>query len=355
MKIRIITLHSPTNCGSALQGFALYSFLNKRCIGDDVKLIDYVPTYNEAEGSALRVNARKILFWIPYQKRKRNFSDFMSRNCRFTKRYNDYDELRSNPPEADVYISGSDQIWNPCFNCGKDPAYYLKFVTSGVKLSYASSLGTAKLSMEQLKKIASDVHDFKFVSVRENCSVSQLENAGLSKVQWVCDPTLLLSAAEYSELAADYKSIGKYVAVYLVEHSPLLDEMLDKFRKMGYKIVGVGGYLKKYRCDIHIMDAGPSDFLGLIRDAQFVVATSFHATVFSLIFHKQFAIIPPRMNPERVEQLLEYVDLRDRIIARSSEIENAQHVIDYNIVQRKIDELRADSERKLLTAIEKWR
>ena len=354
MRIRIITLHSPTNCGSALQGFALYSFLNKQCI-DDVKLIDYVPTYNEAEGSALRVNARRILFWVPYQKRKRNFAGFMSKNCKFTQRYNNYEELCNNPPEADIYISGSDQIWNPCFNCGKDPAYFLKFVKSGVKLSYASSLGTDKLSHEQLVKIANDVRDFQFVSVRENCSVSQLENAGLPNVQWVCDPTLLLSASTYSQLAVDYKSIGKYVAVYLVEHSPLLDEMLDEFRKMGYKIVGVGGYLKKYRCDIHIMDAGPGDFLGLIRDAQFVVATSFHATVFSLIFHKQFAIIPPRMNPERVEQLLEYVDLKDRIVAHSAEIKNVNCEINYDTVQKSIDELRSDSINKLIAAIEKCR
>ena len=153
----------------------------------------------------------------------------------------------------------------------------------------------------------------------------------------VCDPTLLLNADDYSAIAKSHTYLGKYVAVYLVEHSALLDKTLEMFRQHGYKIVGVAGYLNKYKCDVRLMDVGPTEFLGLIRDASFVVATSFHATVFSLIFHKQFLIIPPRMNSARIEQLLSMVKLTDRIITRPEQLNKLHHNIDFKDVQHILD------------------
>ena len=157
----------------------------------------------------------------------------------------------------------------------------------------------------------------------------------------------------YDSIAASYKHLGKYVAVYLVEKSDLLDRTLERFRAMGYKIVGVGGYLNKYKCDVHFKDAGPAEFLGLIRDAAFVVATSFHASVFSQIFHKEFAIIPPKMNPARIEQLLRYTGLENRIITDADQLDHLDNPIDYEAVQCKLDTLIAHSKEWLIGAVEK--
>ena len=353
MRIDIITLHCPMNCGSVLQGYALRKFLGDRYGDENVALIDYVPPYMETEGRPFRTLLRKMLFFKQYRMRQRAFSTFIESNCRLTeKRYKTYDELLKDPPEADIYITGSDQLWNPCFSCGNDPAYFLRFVQNVPKLAYSTSLGTAKYSRQQLTQIADNIKDYSVVSVRERCSVSQLESVGVHGVQCVCDPTLLHDAGAYSRLAKDHKELGKYVAVYLVEPSDLLDQTLDVFRKMGYKVVGVAGYLNKYKCDIRLMDAGPAEFLGLIRDASFVVATSFHATVFSLIFHKQFAIIPPHMNPERIEQLLGMVHLENRILTGKQQIPSLLEEIDFKEVDQILQPFIQESSRFLTEAID---
>ncbi|NSI90721.1 polysaccharide pyruvyl transferase family protein [[Clostridium] scindens] len=355
MKIDIITLHCPANCGSVLQGFALCRYLSDEFGKGNVQLIDYVPDYMETEGRGIRTLLRKTLYRKPYRSRQEKFAKFINENCVLTeKKYKTYKELEQDVPEADVYVTGSDQLWNPCFPCGNDLAYFLKFVKDKPKVAYSTSLGNDKLNKEELESIAEKIQDYSFISVREKCSCEQLENVGVQDVHWACDPTLLLKREDYDKLAVDFKKIGKYVAVYLVEHSQLLDDLLDDFRSKGYKIVGVGGYLKKYKCDIHIMDAGPAEFLGLIRDASFVVATSFHATVFSLIFQKEFAIIPPEMNPARIEQLLEYVGLKERIITDISQKKALSNSIAYDEVQRKLDVFRTESQQMLLETIKRW-
>ena len=353
MRVLSITIHRPANCGSALQAFALDRYLS--ILGYDAAIIDYIPDYLETEGSWIRNFVRKTLFYIPYNKRKKSFTEFIEHNCHLTpQQYTTYMELEKNPPEADVYIVGSDQLWNPCFNCGKDEAYYLSFVKRGMKISYATSLGNDKMPEQDLKFVASHLEDFSFVSVREKCSVSQLQRQGINNVKWVCDPTLLLKRSDYEKLAKDYKSIGKYTAVYLVEHSDLLDALLENLHdEHGLKTVGVGGYLKKYKCDEHLMDAGPSEFLGLIRDAEFVLATSFHATVFSLVFHKNFAIIPPKINSARIEQLLQYLGLENHIVTIVSEMNKAFVPIDYGQVEPKLEALRADSRSWLKNTLER--
>lgn len=352
MTIDIITLHCPLNCGSVLQGYALCHYLGKYYNTENVQLIDYVPSYMENEGHPVRTILRKVLFYRQYKNRNKNFKDFIDNNCNLTReRYHTYQKLKENPPKADIYISGSDQLWNPCFNCGNDPAYYLEFVIDKPKLAYATSMGTDQYTDDQLKCLASRIKDYQFVSVREKCSVGQLERAGIKNVHAVCDPTFLLRADDYSALAKSHKSLGKYVAVYLVEPSALLDKTLDSFRAQGYKIVGVAGYLNKYKCDIRLMDAGPAEFLGLIRDASFVVATSFHATVFSLIFHKQFAIIPG-MNPARIEQLLSLVHLQDRMLTKETQIPNLKNKIEYAPVQEILDNYIENSSQLLLAAID---
>ncbi|MBE6633154.1 MAG: polysaccharide pyruvyl transferase family protein [Ruminococcaceae bacterium] len=355
MKISIITLHCPANCGSVLQGYALCKFLRDR-YGSGVSLIDYVPSYMETEGRGLRTLLRKTLFFRAYRKRTKNFARFIQKNCVLSeKKYTDYRMLEMDPPVSDLYITGSDQLWNPCFECGRDPAYYLKFVSDVPKLAYATSMGTDRYTKEQLEEIAEKIRDYSAVSLREKCSCEQLASVGVEKVEWVCDPTFLLSSDVYDSIATDYKHLGKYVAVYLVEKSDLLDRTLDRFRAMGYKIVGVGGYLKKYKCDVHFKDAGPAEFLGLIRDASFVVATSFHASVFSQIFHKEFAIIPPKMNPARIEQLLGYTGLQSRIITDPDQLGNLDTPIDYAIVQSRLDALIEHSKKWLIEAVEKER
>lgn len=352
MKIFTITLHSSYNCGSTLQAFALQYFLTQEDY--EVEIIDYHPSYISSEGRPFRNFLRKLIFPKKYYNKWQIFSKFQKQYLRVTpKRYKSLNQLEKDVPRGDVYIAGSDQIWNSFFNCGRDKAFYLSFVQDGLKFSYAASLGKDKIPAEEIDWIINNIAGFDFVSVRENSSKELLIKNGVNDVKFVCDPTLLVHPEVYHEMAHEY-NFDNYVAVYLVEKSDLLNEILLHFKeKLGYKIVGVGGYIPKYKCDIHITELGPCEFLGLIKGAKFVVATSFHATIFSLIFKKEFIIVPPIVNKLRIEEILNIVDLEYRFITNKKEAINAiNNPIDYNNSDKKLQMFIENSKSKLLNALQ---
>ena len=235
MKISIITLHSAMNYGSMLQAYALQQFLLES--GNDVELIDYRPHYVESEGNKTKEFVKKILFLKNYMARKRNFNLFIKKHMITSKiLYKTYEELRSAPPESDCYITGSDQLWNLDYECGRDDAYYLDFVKSGLKMSYAVSAGKSKLLDHELDWIYTRVKDFNWISVREKSTKVILEERGVT-VNHVCDPVLLLDRDHYVNISTEY-NLGKYIVIYLVRKSKLLDEFIEFLRdNFNYKIV----------------------------------------------------------------------------------------------------------------------
>jgi len=351
MKILTITLHSSQNSGSALQAFALQNFLESK--GYDTQIIDYRPKYVSAGKNKLRVMVGKVLFFPYYISRTLKFSSFVKTYMKLTnKRYRKYKQLADNPPNANIYITGSDQLWNYSYECGRDDAFYLKFVKNGRKMSYAVSIGRENVPESEIKWISNNVSDFDFVSVREKTSQALLQNNGVLNVSHVCDPTLLVNEKEYRKMTpnVDY---GKYVAVYLVNKSDLLDDLVVNLKdRFGYKIIQLGGFSKKCKCDIHLKDMGPCEFLGLIANAEFVIASSFHATIFSHIFKKKFAVLLPESNATRMEQFLEITNLNDRNIKDKSDIENTLKEIDYDVVSLKLAAFVEKSKRELINAIE---
>ncbi len=351
MKILTITLHSLQNPGSVLQAFGLQHFLQAQ--GYDTEIIDYRPAYVSTGKKKFRVALGKLLFMASYLRRTKKFNAFLRDYLRLTpKRYPKYKLLVENPPEADVYITGSDQIWNSSYDCGRDEAFYLGFVKKGVKMSYAASIGKEVVPRNEVQWITKHLKDFDFISVREKTSQTLLKSKGIANVSYVCDPVLLVEEAEYRQMARPPVAYGKYVAVYLVDKSPLLDELVAALKeRYGYKIVLIGGFSKRCQADFHIKDMGPRDFLGLIAGAEFVIASSFHATVFSHIFRKKFAVILPEGNGARMEQFLEITQLTHRIIRKSDDLENVWQEINYDLVGDLLTSFVNKSKRKLIDAI----
>lgn len=167
MKIKTITCHNVYNYGAILQAYALQRFLEDN--GHEVEIIDYAPRYhsnsswNIPENSSVYKLASKfvvihLLYALHrYIKKKRNvntirlkkFDDFTAEYLHVTPRkYKNYEDIQRNPPLADMYIAGSDQIWNPIGKTGLDPAFYLNFGGSGIKrISYAASFGVSQISV----------------------------------------------------------------------------------------------------------------------------------------------------------------------------------------------------------------
>lgn len=357
MKISIITLHSIlNNYGSVLQGFALCKFLNNK--GYDAQVIDYRPRYKTSMAGMLRSFVIKAVFLLDYMKRTQKFERFVDSNKLTKNQYKSYEELSQLPPESDVYIAGSDQIWNNLFPCGKDPAYYLEFVKSGVKMSYAASLGRDDVAEDDLLAIKEKIKDFKSILVREESGKKQLEKIGLKNVNHTADPVFLLSKEDYVDLIDHNKhkagnEYKPYLLVYAVEQDDLLSNVVKGIAAdLGLKVISIGGFSNKCECDKFDRTAGPEDFLNLINNAEFVVTSSFHCTAFSLIFKKNFAVILPHKNPARLENIVSIVGLENRIIRENNYNKDILKSIDYKEPDKVLNSYIENSKNILINTLE---
>lgn len=350
MNIKIITLHSLYNPGSNLQAFALQKYLSK---DNEVQIIDYRPAYTRYGNSLLRSLIRKLLFFRSRMRETKKIHDFMKKYMNLTKTYYTYESLSKDNLKADLFVVGSDQLWNTDFPCGNDNAFYLDFIKNTKKITYSTSVGKKIIDKKNLEKIRKFKDDFLSIAVREKDTSVQLTKKLGKKISWVCDPVFLLEASVYDAMINQKSRFDRpYVLVYLIQKNQLLDELVKYFRSKGLLIVMGGGYNKnRCLCDVHIKDMGPLDFLNLIKYAKIVVSASFHATAFCHIFHKEFLTILPQKNGERIVSLLEQTELTNRILIDSVNYDNIEKKIDWENVDKKLSEYIINSKVYLKHAI----
>lgn len=331
MKIEIITIHDPdVNYGSTLQSCGTFNFIKN--LGYNVEIINYRPNYK----STLQRLKRKLINLLFYKDsliRRKKINSYFSKYANLSKQYNSYDELFNDPPVAEVYITGSDVIWNKDVNPeGADSAYYLGFVKNGICMSYAPSMGEIQPA-ENILFIKKQISDFKFISVREELSKKQLINAGINNVYCTIDPVFLLDRSYYEEQVTENK-YGEYTLVYLMTGNKTKRKKVNDITcEYGSIVIGFGGFKQKCDCNKYIRDAGVEDFLSLIYYAKHIVTDSFHCICFSLIFEKQFLYLPSIDSSMRIENILSYVNLENRIIMPHSSGEFPKNEINYEIVR----------------------
>lgn len=335
MEIKIITLHSLFNPGSALQAFALQKYLSKE---HDAQIIDYRPSYSRYGGSFFKAFLRKILFFRLRLSESKKFNRFMKNYMNLTRTFYSYKSLCRANISADLFIVGSDQLWNTDFACGNDNAFYLKFVKNTKKITYSTSVGKKVIDEKNLNKIREFEKTFDLIAVREKDTAIQLTKKLGRTVTWVCDPVFLLGSEIYDSMIEQKSRFNKpYVFVYLSPKSPMLDLLIRFYRSRGLMIVLGGGYNKsRCDCDVHLKDMGPLDFLNYIKYAEMVVSTSFHATAFCHVFHKNFVTILPSKNGERIVSLLEQTGLMDHCVLDEKTFDIVQKGIDWGEVEKKL-------------------
>lgn len=356
MKIRTITCHDVANYGASLQAFALQTYLSG--LGHDVKIIDYLPEYSKpynfwrvAPSSHLYKPAQYsflvLIFWAareylrmrPTFKRRDAFKAFNQKYLRLTTHYATYAELANNPPEADVYIAGSDQIWRTNLNNGKDPAYYLQFGTENIRrISYAASFGLPRLTDGMDYLIKTYLSALDAISVRESSGLDILTKLKLEGTL-VTDPVFLLSRTEWTDLLniRERKIKDPYILVYDLNKNCLAEQKIAFARQYakahGLKIVAVNDVRKTPYAQININDGGPADFVNLIANADFVVSDSFHATAFSCIMHVPFRVYFDMPQAARIKDFLNILDLSHCINCPV----NSEYEIDWDTIQRILD------------------
>lgn len=324
MKIKTITCHDVYNAGASLQAYALQTYLKN--LGHDVEIIDYKPPYLSNHYSFSSINPAydkpiiKQLYLLAkfpgrlhayFSKRKSNFDAFKRDYlCITEKQYHSCEELIKDPPLADVYFAGSDQIWNPMFNNGKDPAFYLDFAPKdATKASYAASFAVDKIPQECENLIKSYLTNFDYISVRESGGIKILNSLGFNNCFNVCDPVFLLEK-EYWEKLTFKISEEDYLLIYDFDSSEKVKSIAQKVAKeKGLKIYSIFNLSYADKC---FFNEGPLGFLSLVKNSKFVVSNSFHATAFSIIFNIPFCVVNRNENiNERMKDLLNIFNLKN--------------------------------------------
>lgn len=348
--IGIITLHSLKNPGSVLQSFALQKYLNNE--GYENQIIDYRPLYSILGKNKINGLLRLILCYKNEKVWAEKYKQFIRENLILTSRkYKAKGALLSKTPQFDIYIAGSDQLWNLDYDCGNDESYYLKFVKTGHKISYATSVGKSNIPEAELQAICRNIENFEYLSVREESTSIVLTNYLSRSVDWVCDPVFLLDVCNYESLCSE-NIFGDYAVIYLSAGSELLEDVIMYVKsKYNCKIILAGGNIKRCSCDVHIKDLGPIDFLTLIKHAKIVISSSFHATAFSHIFHKNFVVILPPNNGERIISLLQISNALHKVIDNKEDIASAFCEVDFSVADKKLQEHISFSRMKLVKTI----
>ncbi len=363
----LITFHFAHHYGAQLQAFATMRALQG--LGFTCEIIDYrLPHTTRTNGlfkktSSVRdmaSDAHTALHYAAFKRRFDRFEAFVAGHMSLSaRRYTSFEQLQSDPPAYDVYVAGSDQIWNPFIFQDRqfDPSFLLAFTSGGRRIAYAPSLGVPELPADKLDQLRDYLTPFSALSVRERRGRMILASAGL-EAREVLDPTLLLTGADWETLAAPPARKGPYILCYFVsdpgEAAPYAQALAQR---TGYPIVQLAGARRKISGAAELVfDAGPREFLGLFQNAAYVVTNSFHGAAFSLQFEKPFfTSMSPRERAEptfsRIYSLLSRLGCADRIVG----LETTAAVdapVDYPSVNRRLETARADALAYLRAAVQ---
>lgn len=354
MRIKTLTTYNVYNYGASLQAYALMKFLQNK--GHDVEIIDYQPEYLRRKYDYRWVNPEskmskyaltrfvyRIMKFLQRQttlKRKAAFDDFTDNMLRQTKvRYHDYSELKNNPPEADLYIVGSDQIWNVFYEAGRDDAFFLDFVRKGKKASYAASFSYINIDDENKKRIKRLLEDFTAVSVREYHGVNILKEMDIES-EWVLDPVFLLSKEEWKNIMHPFNKKEKYLLVYDFEKNGTLKEFAIRYAKEHkLKIYSINDTYPLLYADKNFNSAGPVGFLTMIYNCDAFVSNSFHGTAFSIMFNKPVFVFNRHRHKvnSRMESLMTLFELKQCIEPCKDNINSIDANFDFDKINSILD------------------
>lgn len=354
MKIGILTFHSAVNYGAVLQAYGLQEYL--KSLGHDIYLIDYRPLYLSDPYNVFMWNwdkklsaIRNILLLIrnivvlPIRVLRRyRFKRFIRRFLNISPNSILYDENS----DFDAFIFGSDQIWNPKITRGLDRIFFGCFPAARNKrlVSYAASAG----SIDNIEFVENDflslLSKYTDIGVREQTIANYIHQHSSLLCRVTLDPVLLAGRTVFDSIALRQSVHRPYLLVFKLWYrgTAVADEVAKEIAKQrNLKIVEFLS-LESTKNLRAIASASPERFLSLFRYADYIITTSYHGTVFSILFEKDFNVVALDNSIERMKCLLSVLDLNDRIIYEKSD-NIASNSVDYNRVNSKLQDLRACS------------
>ncbi len=341
MDIKVITRHTPSNYGSLLQALATQEVI--KSMGHDVEIIDYRRP-DERGFAAVKTSLRGKPQFMSSPLKRMAYISLMYPETKIAEMK--FDRMRRrflnltdvchtagdlSRLNADVFLTGSDQVWGPMMNGEPDDAYFLDFVSKGKRGAYAASFGRTNFTADTVRRYSELLRRYDAVAVREDSAVKLLESMGLDCRGQVLDPTLLLTSDKWSEYV-DKDIPGKYVLVYQLHNNPVLSEyavgMAEHLKLPLLRISPSFHQLRRGGKFVFLPDMG--EFLSHIKNCTFFVTDSFHGTAFALNFNRQFAeILPNNSTGSRNQSILKLTGLFDRIVTDYNDFSIAGRHIDY--------------------------
>ena len=370
-KVGIITYHAAHNYGSVFQAVATQKIVEQ--LGYQTQIINYRMKKQREFYSLYRTklgykNFIKDILQLPVhskrKKRANKFEEFISSMMNLSKEFSEPEKMQKISEDYDVLISGSDQIWNKhsCefeHNSWTFMKPYLLWGCKSKKVSYASSI--AQMSDEEMERISPALNDFNYISMRERESAIRIEKMLSKSVENVLDPTLLLNKSEWIRLIGINEQEENYILYYSLDG---INDMKKRIKylilfakKKGLKLKIVTPYCYfpcNDKCvEIH-PEYGPAEFLISLKNAKIVVTDSYHGTLFSINFGKDFYSLCKKGGAEfRKTDILERLELDDRIIYDINQLNIKEFFpINYKSVNENLELWRTRSINYLQYAIE---
>lgn len=347
MEIGILTFHLAHNYGAVLQCYALQEVL--RGMGHDTWVIDYQQPYMVEWFRPKRLfGVRSFLKAIkngnpieyisnsihPY-KVARQFELFKKRYLQLTEKCYGVDDI----PPMDLYIVGSDQPWNPDLTGGVDMVYYGQFHRPSTSrlATYAMSGAISAIGKTGWDRVKQFTERFDALSFREENLTKKISELTGRPCETVLDPTLLADASLWSSMINKRWAKRNYVLLYHVGGPK------DVIEAMSSKAKSIAEDERLEFIDASKYQFSPSDFVSLVRYARYVVTASFHATVFSIVFHKPFTVVRTgQASDARFVNLLNELGIIDNCLKEPRKI-RIPRLLNYSLIDYKLKVLRDNS------------
>lgn len=366
MKIGILTYQRAINYGAFLQAFALRSYL-QQC-GHDVDIIDYMPEGHSIAYNPLHINRSsnyidylltniRNIIRLPFSiKRIKRMESLQKRHLQLDSEiaYKHGEQLAA--LDYDCIVYGSDQIWwkhspLPTYT-GFDNVFWGDYIRKDIrKITYAASMGVIDLTEEDKLFIQSSLRSFSAISVREEDLMTTIQPLTKEEVELVIDPVLIVGKDFWEKYATRQTPNKPYVLLYSLLPSREAEDFAKNIaEKKNCKYIEITGRIELRKLlSGAIQTADAFDLISFIRNADYVVSTSFHGTAFSVLFEKQFIAFGMKKNSSRVHSLLKQLGIEERLLTEEQPEE--LEMINYSNVSVRLALLREKSHAYLQKAI----
>lgn len=332
MKVGLLTVHCSKNPGASLQAHALSKKLAE--LGGEVEVINYCPLCFldpmdpvKRKTWPVKERIKAAIIGRAQQKRYDLFQEFNRKYLPgVSPRYDTPEDLKAADRDYDIYICGSDQIWNPG-HVQYDSSFFFDYVPEGkaVLASYAASIGQDSLSQEDQEWLRRGISHLDAVSIREKAGVELARELTRSdEIVQSIDPTLLYPGSYWRSLAQrpTEKLPERYILYYPIQNTGFSFDVIARMKKeTGLPCVALDGGVKRNpNADTQIRAYGPCEFLWLLDHADYIITNSFHGTVLSLLLKKQVIVYRHSTRNSRLENILGLLNLKELQISNVEDV-----------------------------------